>query len=118
MPHGKVCYLEMPAKDIEASKRFYTTIFGWKARMRGDGSNAFDDGIDNVSGTWMKDLKPSADNGIIISIMVDDIDDTLKRVKAGGGRVVLPRQELGGGAAYARFLDPAGNLLSLYQEGR
>jgi uncharacterized protein len=32
MPHGKICYLEIPAKTAEASADFYSSIFGWKIR--------------------------------------------------------------------------------------
>jgi hypothetical protein len=41
MPHGKICYLEIPANRAEDSARFYADIFGWKARERGDGNLAF-----------------------------------------------------------------------------
>jgi predicted enzyme related to lactoylglutathione lyase len=41
--HGKTCYLEMPAVDIERSAAFYETVFGWHVRRRGDGATAFDD---------------------------------------------------------------------------
>ena len=117
--NGKICYLEMPATSIEASARFYRTMFGWNTRVRGDGSHAFDDATGGVSGAWTLERKPSPDGGILVSIMVDDIDATLRRVSAEGGRVVTSRTDLGPtGEAYATFLDPAGNLLSLYQEGR
>lgn len=43
MPHGKICYLEIPANRAEDSARFYSDIFGWKVRERGDGNLAFDD---------------------------------------------------------------------------
>jgi predicted enzyme related to lactoylglutathione lyase len=43
MPHGKICYVEIPAKTGEASAEFYSNIFGWKVRTRGDGALAFDD---------------------------------------------------------------------------
>ena len=54
MPHGKICYLEIPAKTAEASADFYSSIFGWKVRKRGDGELAFDD-PSGVSGTWVKE---------------------------------------------------------------
>ena len=34
MPHGKICYLEIPANRAEDSARFYSDIFGWKVRKR------------------------------------------------------------------------------------
>jgi predicted enzyme related to lactoylglutathione lyase len=37
MPHGKVCYLEIPAREAKASSAFYSEVFGWSVRKRGDG---------------------------------------------------------------------------------
>jgi uncharacterized protein len=54
MPHGKICYFEIPAKNAEDAAAFYSTIFGWAVRQRGDGNLAFDDS-GGVSGTWVKE---------------------------------------------------------------
>jgi predicted enzyme related to lactoylglutathione lyase len=51
--NGKICYLELPATDIARSRAFYEAVFGWKTRTRGNGSIAFDDGVGEVSGTWV-----------------------------------------------------------------
>ena len=52
MRNGKICYIEIPAIDINASAGFYQAVFGWRTRQRGDGQLAFDDGVE-VSGTWV-----------------------------------------------------------------
>ena len=44
--NGKICYIEIPATDIGRSADFYSKVFGWKIRQRGDGATAFDDGGD------------------------------------------------------------------------
>ena len=38
--NGKVCYIEIPAVDIERSAEFYASVFGWRLRKRGDGHTA------------------------------------------------------------------------------
>ena len=113
--NGKICYLEIPADDIQRSSSFYQAVFGWRVRTRPDGSVAFDDGVAEVSGTWIVGRKPAAEPGIIISIMVDSVAATCDAVVAHGGRVVQP---IGMDAPEitARFSDPAGNVLGLYQE--
>jgi predicted enzyme related to lactoylglutathione lyase len=113
--HGKVCYIEIPATDIPRAVEFYTTVFGWKTRRRGDGSIAFDDGPGEVSGTWVHGRPPSRDAGMLVYIMVDDVAATIERVIAGGGELVQP---IGADAPEitARFRDPGGNLLGLYQQ--
>jgi hypothetical protein len=47
--NGKICYIEMPTTDVRRSADFYSKVFGWEIRKRGDGSTAFDDGIGSAT---------------------------------------------------------------------
>ena len=113
--NGKVCYLELPATDIARSAEFFRRVFGWKTRQRGDGHLAFDDGVGEVSGTWVIGRAPSSTPGILVYLMVDSVAATLELVVASGGEVVQP---IGADAPEltARFRDPGGNVLGLYQQ--
>ncbi|HTP13037.1 MAG TPA: VOC family protein [Bacteroidota bacterium] len=115
--NGKICYLEIPARDVRESAAFYERTFGWKSRRRSDGNIAFDDGVGEVSGTWVAGRKPMTEPGLLVYVMVDSVEETLKSVVAHGGKVVQP---IGMDAPEitARFSDPAGNVLGLYQEPR
>jgi uncharacterized protein len=113
--NGKICYLEIPAKDVEVSSSFYHKSFGWRLRSHQDGSTAFDDGIGEVSGMWVLDKKPMTEPGIIISIMVDDADATSKLVISNGGKIVNT-MKMEGGEVIVHFIDPAGNFMGIYQE--
>jgi uncharacterized protein len=113
--NGKICYLEIPATDVEVSSAFYSAVFGWRLRRRGDGSLAFDDAVGEVSGTWVTGRTPSSEPGLLLYVMVDSVAAAVEAVAAHGGRIVQP---IGGDAPEitARFRDPAGNILGLYQE--
>src|SRR3982750_3254331 len=118
MPHGKNFFFEIPAKTGEASAEFYSSVFGWKIRRRGDGEIAFDD-TTGVSGTWVKQSDRTPDERTRTYIMVDAIAETLKQIEAAGGRVRTPRTEIGAGmGAFAVFTDPVGNEFGLYEERR
>jgi predicted enzyme related to lactoylglutathione lyase len=118
MSHGKICYLEIPANAAEDSAQFYSSIFGWKVRTRGDGELAFDD-TGGVSGTWVKESDRTPDERTRIYIMVDAIAETLPKIEDAGGRVTTPRTEIGPGmGAFAAFTDPVGNEFGLYEEPR
>ncbi|HEY6853739.1 MAG TPA: VOC family protein [Gemmatimonadales bacterium] len=118
MPHGKICYLEIPAKTAAASAEFYSSIFGWTVRQRGDGELAFDD-TGGVSGTWVKESDRTPDERTRTYIMVDSIADTLPRIVAAGGTLLTPRTEIRPGmGAFAAFADPVGNEFGLYEEPR
>jgi len=113
--NGKICYIEMPATDIARSSDFYRRVFGWNIRKRGDGSIAFDDGVGEVSGTWVVGRPPSTTPGLMVYIMVDSVAATVESIKAAGGEIVQP---IGGDAPEitARFRDPGGNVIGLYQQ--
>ena len=113
--NGKVCYIEMPASDIQRSADFYERVFGWRIRKRGDGSTAFDDTTGEVSGTRMPGRPPASQPGLLLYIMVDSVAATVDAVATNGGEIVQP---VGADAPEitARFRDPGGNVIGLYQE--
>jgi hypothetical protein len=115
LANGKICYIEMPATDIARSVDFYKNCFGWNIRKRGDGSTSFDDTTGEVSGSWVMGRPPAAQPGLMVYIMVDSVAAALEAVVTNGGEIVQP---IGGDAPEitARFRDPAGNLIGLYQE--
>lgn len=113
--NGKICYIEIPAIDIDQSVSFYRAVFGWNVRTRGDGSIAFDDGVGQVSGTWKTGRPASPSPGLLIYVMVDSVAATIDVIVANGGTIVQP---IGKDfpEVTARFSDPAGNVLGLYQQ--
>jgi predicted enzyme related to lactoylglutathione lyase len=113
--NGKICYVEIPALDITRSADFYGKVFGWKIRQRGDGHMAFDDTTGQVSGTWVLGRPPSQVPGVLFYIMVDSAAATVDAVVAHGGELVQP---IGADAPEitARFRDPGGNVIGLYQQ--
>jgi uncharacterized protein len=112
---GKICYLEIPATDIARSADFYQRVFGWNIRRRGDGSTAFDDALGEVSGAWVLGRPPASQPGLLLYVMVDSVAATVDSVIANGGEIVQP---IGADVPEitARFRDPAGNVIGLYQQ--
>ncbi|HEV2840029.1 MAG TPA: VOC family protein [Chthoniobacterales bacterium] len=115
LANGKICYIEIPAVDIQRSAEFYEKVFGWGIRQRGDGAIAFDDTTGEVSGTWVIGRPPAASPGLLLYIMVDSVAATIDSVIAQGGELVQP---IGADAPEitARFRDLAGNVIGLYQQ--
>jgi uncharacterized protein len=113
--NGKICYIELPAADVARSADFYKKVFGWNIRKRGDGATAFDDGVGEVSGAWVKGRPPQGNPGLMVYIMVDSVAATVDAVVKNGGEIVQP---IGADAPEitARFRDPGGNVIGLYQE--
>jgi len=112
---GKICYLEIPSLDVARSAAFYQAVFGWEIRRRGDGATAFDDAIGEVSGAFVTGRPPSREAGLLVYIMVADAEATVRKLVANGAGIVQP---IGVDAPEitARFRDPAGNVIGVYEE--
>jgi predicted enzyme related to lactoylglutathione lyase len=113
--NGKICYVELPATDIKRSAEFYQKTFGWNVRTRANGSVAFDDTTGQVSGSWVVGRSPASAPGILFYIMVDSVEASVAAVVKNGGDIV---QKIGMDAPEitARFRDPGGNIVGLFQE--
>ncbi len=109
LAHGQLCYLQIPARDVAASARFYGRVFGWSVDPPGAGFEA-----PALIGEWTTERAPSADAGPLGWVMVRDVDRTLADAVAAGATV---HQEPipDGPRRLASFLDPAGNLMGIAQ---
>ena len=115
LTNGKICYIEIPTMDIARSAEFYKRVFGWNVRTRGNGSTAFDDTTGQVSGSWVLGRPPAAEPGVLFYVMMDNVAATVDAITANGGEIVQP---IGADAPEitARFRDPGGNVIGLYQQ--
>ncbi|WP_133300220.1 VOC family protein [Mucilaginibacter terrenus] len=114
--HGKICYVEIPALDIDQAITFYRKVFSWEIRTDNQGNANFDDGTGGVSGMWFKVDEPVTTSGMRVSIMVDDAQQTLDDIVAAGGSIIEtfdPQSDI----PIARFADPSGNAWTIYQHG-
>lgn len=112
--NGRICYIEMPATDPGRSAEFYSRVFGWTLRRRSDDAIAFDDTTGHVSGAYIPG-RPAQSPGFVLYIQVDDAEAMVEKLKSHGAEIVQP---IGGdpGQITARFRDPGGNIVAIYQE--
>jgi predicted enzyme related to lactoylglutathione lyase len=113
--NGKICYVEIPTEEPERAARFYSAVFGWEIRRRGDGATSFDDTVGGVSGAFVTGRLPARGPALLVYVMVADIAATIELIVAHGGEIVEPPVPEAP-EVIARFRDPAGNVLGLYQE--
>nr|MBA2248559.1 VOC family protein [Chitinophagaceae bacterium] len=111
----KICYIGIPADDINASAAFYKAVFDWEIRTRSDGTIAFTDSVGEVSGTWLTNCKPAAEPGFMIYVMVYDIAEMLDKVVLNGG-LIVDRVNAEAKEITATFTDLFGNIIGLYQQ--
>lgn len=113
--NGKICYIEIPATAVHHSAEFYERVFGWHMRPRDDGSVAFEDTVNEVSGTFVLDRAPASKPGITVHIMVENAAATCDAIVKAGGEIVQPINPRAA-ETFALFRDPGGNVLGIYQQ--
>jgi predicted enzyme related to lactoylglutathione lyase len=108
----RIDYIEFPATDISATKRFYSDVFGWKFEDYGPEYTSFHDGR-LAGGFW---TAPAVQKGgVLVVIYAADLSATEEKVKAAGGVIVKPPFSFPGGRRF-HFTDPNGNELSVWSE--
>ncbi len=85
LPHGKICYIEIPTDDVATPAAFYNKAFGWKIRIRGNGATAFDDATGYVSGAWVLNRSKSPTPGLPLYIAVNSVAATCELIPTLGG---------------------------------
>jgi predicted enzyme related to lactoylglutathione lyase len=113
-PHGKILYLLIPSTDPEVSATFYKEVFGWNIRTYTEGGLAFDDSVNQVHGRFTTQLQAVDNPGFILYIMVQDADETERRIAEFGGTVTDPADR-DNFDIIGTFRDPGGNLFGFYE---
>ncbi len=113
--NGKICYIEIPATAVDKSAEFYASVFGWHIRRRDDGSIAFDDTVNEVSGSFVLGRPPASKPGLTVHIMVADAAETSDAIIKAGGEIEKPIDR-NASEPFALFRDPGGNILGIYEQ--
>ncbi|WP_019506055.1 VOC family protein [Pleurocapsa sp. PCC 7319] len=113
--HEKINYVEFPAKDIEATKAFFTQVFGWTFEDYGTEYTAFSNaGIDG--GFFQSDLTASTENGSALVVFYSqELEQTQSKIENAGGLIVKPIFSFPGGRRF-HFSDPSGNEYAVWSE--
>jgi predicted enzyme related to lactoylglutathione lyase len=114
---GRVVHYEIPVDDSDRAGTFYRDVFGWQIQQWGKepywtASAADRTGPGTDGALALRKDTPT----VMIYVSVDDIDATLERIKEAGGDPLTGRMPVPTMGWAARFRDPEGNQLGLFQE--
>jgi predicted enzyme related to lactoylglutathione lyase len=115
-----VNWFEIPVIDVGRARTFYEKVFDKKLTVEDmDGYNiAFfpmEQGAPGAAGMLIKgETYVPSHSGTVIYFSVDDIEETLRRIQANGGKTVLPKKNIGQYGFIAHFEDTEGNRLALH----
>lgn len=108
----RVDYIEFRATDIEATKKFYSEIFGWEFTDYGPDYSSFSDG--RMSGGFESAPTVTA-GGPLVVLYSTKLEEIEVAIPAHGGQVVRETFEFPGGRRF-HFTDPSGNELAVWSD--
>jgi predicted enzyme related to lactoylglutathione lyase len=113
--HEKINYIELPAKDLAATKAFFESAFGWSFVDYGPEYTAFENqGLDG--GFFKSDLASSTQNGAALIVFYSNqLEATLAKVEKAGGLILRPIYSFPGGRRF-HFTEPSGNEFAVWGE--
>ncbi len=113
--HEKINYIEFPANNLEATKTFFTSVFGWSFVDYGPEYTAFSNqGVDG--GFFKSGLKSTTANGAALIVFYSkNLEDTLGKVTKAGASIVKPVFSFPGGRRF-HFIEPSGNEFAVWSD--
>ena len=113
--HEKINYVEFPAKDLDATKKFFSNVFAWSFIDYGPDYTAFsNEGLDG--GFFRADLSASAQNGSALIVFYSaELEQTQKKIEDAGGTILQDIFAFPGGRRF-HFAEPSGNEFAVWSD--
>lgn len=110
-----LCHFELMSSDPSKCKAFYRSIFSWEFDEESmPGYSVINAGTEPTGAIFKKpDTAPGSCMNIYFQ--VDNIDQTLEKVKQHGGTIIVPNTHIPGTGQFAMFTDPEGITIGLMQ---
>src|SRR5436190_11005596 len=108
----RIDYIEFPATDIAATKRFYSEVFGWEFTDYGPAYTSFNDG--RLGGGFTTDARVAA-AGVLVVLYSRELEVLRDKVTKHGGSITKETFEFPGGRRF-HFSDPSGNELAIWSD--
>jgi len=108
----RIDYVEFSTANMEDTKRFYSSVFGWTFTDYGPDYASFSDG--RLSGGFTVVGEVTA-GGPLVVIYAVDLEGLVSQVEEFGGKIVREVFEFPGGRRF-HFADPSGNELAAWSD--
>ena len=129
MAMNSVVHFEMGANDTKRMVEFYTKVFGWKTQQMGPemgnyvvaqttdtDQNGMVKTPGNINGGFYQKTADASSHAPSIVISVDDLDESIQKVKSAGGKILSAKPEdIPGVGRRVSFMDTEGNRVSMLQ---
>jgi len=113
MSKHPIVHIEFSADDREAAAQFYADVLGWKTTQMPEMNYATFAAEGGPGGGFNPVTEQNPAGTVLIYVATDDIEASLAKVEAAGGKTVMPKTEIPEVGWFGLFTDPTGNLVGL-----
>jgi hypothetical protein len=117
---NQINWFEIPVRDMGRAKEFYQSVFDCnlsdigfpESKMATFHGNAQQYGATGCLVEY-EDMQPSQ-NGTVVYFHCLDMEEQLRKVEQNGGKVIIPKTDIGEHGFFAHFIDCEGNRIALH----
>ena len=111
-----IVHIEISTTDLKKAEKFYSQLFNWKITGWEGSSDylMFETGKEPGGGIQKVD-KVNPGDGVLIYVMVDDIEKTLSKAKELGGKIVKEKTEIPNVGWFGLLSDLDGNTIGIFK---
>jgi len=113
LTNNLINYVEFKTTDIEATKTFYNSVFGWTFTDYGPTYVAFSNS--GLEGGFELTDGPITAQGPLIVLYHKSLEDIQSKIVKGNGAIVKEIFAFPGGRRF-HFVDPSGNELAIWSD--
>lgn len=110
---ARIDYVEIPVQDLDRTREFLRSLFGWEFKDWGTDYSSFDDG--RLAGGLRREETPPPSNGVLLVFYSADLERDVRRVQELGAEISQPIFEFPGGRRF-HFVDPAGVEFAMWSD--
>jgi predicted enzyme related to lactoylglutathione lyase len=110
--NNHISYIEFKTDDVQKSKLFYNTVFGWEFKDYGPDYASFKES--GVFGGFEKSDE-AIENGVLIVLYHEDLPKMKDLIVEAGGMISKDIFDFPGGHRF-HFFDPSGNELGVWSD--
>jgi predicted enzyme related to lactoylglutathione lyase len=113
---NSICHIEISTTDLKKAEKFYSELFSWKVTAWEGSSDylMFDTGKEPGGGIMIVD-KVNPGDGVLIYVLVEDIEKTLNKAKSLGGKIIKEKTEISSIGWFGLLADLDGNVIGIFK---
>ncbi len=110
-----ITHIELPVNNAKDAAKFYQTVFEWNIIEDQEMEYVMFQAEGGTGGGFNPVSDENPVGNVLLYINTPDLKDSLEKIKANGGTVVMESYAIPTVGTMATFKDPTGNLLALLE---